>query len=56
VEANPDLVILAFEENGVLLSLEGPLRSVIDQSIMPEGEYNSHYSVAKLNKIIIRIA
>lgn len=56
VEANPDLVILAFEENGVPLSLEGPLRSVIDQSIMPEGEYNSHYCVAKLNKIIIRIA
>jgi len=55
VEANPDLVILAYEENGVPLSLGGPLRSVIDQSIMPEGEYTSHYSVEKLNKIMIQI-
>jgi hypothetical protein len=55
-EANPDLVILAFEENGVPLSLEGPLRSVIDQSIIPEGDYTSHYSIQKLNKIIIQIA
>ncbi|MHA1750189.1 MAG: hypothetical protein ACTSYF_16280, partial [Promethearchaeota archaeon] len=45
VEMYPDLVILAFEENGVPLSLEGPLRSVMDQSIMPDGEYSSQYSV-----------
>ena len=56
VEANSDLVILAFEENGVPLSAEGPLRSVMDQSIMPEGEYSSQYSVQKLATITIRIA
>lgn len=56
VEANSDLVILAFEENGVPLSVEGPLRSVMDQSVMPEGEYSSQYSVQKLTKISIRIA
>ncbi|NVM16841.1 MAG: hypothetical protein HWN80_03940 [Candidatus Lokiarchaeota archaeon] len=56
VEANSDLVILAFEENGVPLSVEGPLRTVMDQSIMPEGEYSSQYSVQKLTKISIRIA
>ena len=56
VEANPDSVFLAFEENGVPLSVEGPLRSVMDQSIMPAGEYSSQYSVQKLNKIVIKIA
>jgi hypothetical protein len=56
VESNPDLVILAYEENGVPLSVEGPLRTVIDQSIMPDGEYSSQYSVQKLVKITIRIA
>jgi hypothetical protein len=56
VEANSDLIILAFEENGIPLSVEGPLRSVMDQSVMPEGEYSSQYSVQKLTKISIRIA
>jgi len=56
VEANPDLVILAYEENGVPLSLEGPLRSVMDQSIMPYGEYSSQYSVQELSQIIINLA
>jgi len=55
-EENSNLIILAFEENGVPLSAEGPLRSVMDQSIMPEGEYSSQYSVQKLTKIVIRIA
>ena len=56
VETHPDLVILAFEENGVPLSLEGPLRSVMDQSIMPDGEYSSQYSVQKLSLISINLA
>lgn len=56
VEANPDLVILAYEENGVPLSLEGPLRSVMDQSIMPDGEYSSQYSVQELSMISINLA
>jgi hypothetical protein len=55
-EFNPDLVILAYEENGVQLTDEGPLRSVIDQSIMPPNEYSSQYSVQKLYQIIINIA
>jgi hypothetical protein len=52
---NPELVIIAYEENGDSLSLgEGPLRSVLDQSIMPNGEYSSQYSVQKLSEIIIK--
>lgn len=56
VEANSDLVILAFEENGVPITVGGPLRSVMDQSTMPEGESSAQYSVQKLYKIVIRIA
>ena len=50
---NPSLVILAYEQNGASLFEEGPLRSVIDDSIMPEGEYSSQYSVQKLTSIVI---
>ncbi|MHA1670220.1 MAG: hypothetical protein ACTSV5_06525 [Promethearchaeota archaeon] len=56
VEANPDLVILAVEENGVPLTAEGPLRSVMDQSVMPEGDFSSQYSVQKLSLITINLA
>lgn len=56
VETYPDLVILATEENGVPLTIEGPLRSVMDQSVMPEGEYSTQYSVQKLGLITINIA
>ncbi|MHA1191690.1 MAG: hypothetical protein ACTSP9_05270 [Promethearchaeota archaeon] len=56
VEAYPDLVILATEENGVPLTIEGPLRSVMDQSVMLEGEYSSQYSVQKLSLITINLA
>jgi len=52
---NPDSVILAYEENGAPLFEEGPLRSVLDQSIMPEGEYSSQYSVQMLSEIRINI-
>ena len=42
VETYPNLVILATEENGVPIAMDkGPLRSVMDQSIMPESEYSS---------------
>ena len=54
-EFNLEMVILAYEENGVPLSEEGPLRSVIDQSVMPPNEYSSQYSVQKLYQIIINI-
>jgi hypothetical protein len=50
---NPDLVIIAYAEDGAPLFGDGPLRSVIDQSIMPEGEYSSQYSVQMLSEIII---
>jgi len=57
LEAYPDLVVLATEENGIQFSfLEGPLRSVMDQSVMPEGEFSSQYSVQKLSQIIINLA
>ena len=50
---NPDLVIIAYEEDGAPLFEKGPLRSVIDQSIMPDGEYSSQYSVQMLSEITI---
>lgn len=52
---NPDLVIIAYEEDGEPLFEKGPLRSVIDQSIMPEGEYSSQYSVQMLSEIRINV-
>jgi hypothetical protein len=54
-EHNSDMVIIAYEENGAPLFEEGPLRSVLDQSIMPVGEYSSQYSVQMLSKIIINV-
>ena len=55
VKDNPDLAIIAYEKSGDPLSLgEGPLRSVLDQSIMPIGEYSSQYSVQMLSEIIIK--
>jgi hypothetical protein len=54
VKNNPELAILAYEKSGDPLSLaEGPLRSVLDQTIIPNGEYSSQYSVQKLSDIII---
>ncbi len=55
-EVNPDLVIIAYDQNGIPLSEgEGSLRSVMDQSVMPPNEYSSQYSVQKLYQIIINI-
>jgi hypothetical protein len=53
VQNNPDLVIIAYEKNGAPLFGDGPLRSVIDQTLMPQGQYSSQYSVQMLSKIII---
>jgi DMSO/TMAO reductase YedYZ molybdopterin-dependent catalytic subunit len=50
---NPDRVIIAYEEDGVPLFGDGPLRSVIDQSVMPSGEYASQYSVQQLASVQI---
>jgi hypothetical protein len=50
---NPNLVILAYEENGHPLFETGPIRSVIDDTIIPLGEYSFQYSVQKLATIII---
>ena len=52
-QANPDLIIIAYEKNGVPLFGDGPLRSVLDQTTMPEGQYSSQYSVQMLSEIII---
>jgi len=50
---NPTLIILAYEENGSPLFETGPIRSVIDDTVIPTGEYSSQYSVQKLATIII---
>ena len=54
VKDHPELVIIAYEENGAPLFGDGPLRSVLDQSILPDGEYGSQYSVQMLSEIIIK--
>ena len=50
---NPEKVIIVYEEDGVPLFGDGPLRSVIDQSVMPSGEYSSQYSVQQLASVQI---
>jgi hypothetical protein len=47
-------VILAYEKNGKPLGTsEGPIRSVMEQSIMPQGEFSSQYCVKMVKKIVI---
>ena len=50
---HPNLVIIAYSEGGYPLFGDGPLRSALNQSIMPVGEVSSQYSVQQLSKIII---
>ncbi len=47
-------VILAYEENGLPLTSDGPIRSVIDQSVVPEGEFSSQYCVKMVSSILIQ--
>ena len=47
-----DQVILAYEEDGEPLYEKGPLRSVVDEEVIPE-YYNSQYSVYNLRYVII---
>jgi hypothetical protein len=49
----PDLVIIAYMENGYPLFGDGPLRSALNQSVMPIGEVASQYSVQQLALIEI---
>ena len=49
----PNLIIIAYAENGYPLFGDGPLRSVINQSVMPMGEVCSQYSVQQLALIEI---
>jgi len=50
-ENNPELVIIAYAEDGQPLFGDGPMRSVLNQSVMPSGEVCSQYSVQKLASI-----
>lgn len=50
---NPTLVILAYEEGGSSLFEQGPIRSVIDHSVIPVGEYSSQYSVQQVCSVVI---
>jgi len=50
---NPELVILAYAEGGQPLFGDGPLRSVLNQSVMPSGEVASQYSVQQVSSIEI---
>lgn len=51
---NPELIILAYAEGGQPLFGDGPLRSVLNQSVMPEGEVCSQYSVQQLVSVEIK--
>ena len=55
VEDNPQSIIIAYYKDGEPMIGEGPLRSVIDQTVMPSGEYSSQYSVQQLIKIEINL-
>ena len=48
-----NLVIIAYAEDGYPLFGDGPLRSALNQSVMPIGEVNSQYSVQQLALIEI---
>jgi len=50
---NPRQVIIAYAEDGQPLFGDGPLRSVINQTVMPSGEVASQYSVQQLASIVI---
>jgi len=47
-------VILAYEENGQPIITDGPIRSAIDQAVVPEGEFSSQYCVKMLKSIVIQ--
>jgi hypothetical protein len=49
----PNLVIIAYAEGGYPLFGDGPLRSALNQSVMPIGEVSSQYSVQQLALIEI---
>jgi len=46
-------VILAYEQDGEPLYDDGPIRSVINDSAIPSGEYSSQYSVSNLVEVRI---
>lgn len=50
----PQSVIIAYSKGGQPLIGDGPLRSVINQTVMPLGEYSSQYSVQQLAKVEIK--
>jgi hypothetical protein len=50
---NPDLIIIAYVENGYPLFGDGPMRAALNQSVMPYGEVSSQYSVQQLASIEI---
>ncbi|TXT65250.1 MAG: hypothetical protein BAJALOKI3v1_120057 [Promethearchaeota archaeon] len=50
---NPTLVILAYLEDGYPLFEDGPIRAIIDQSVVPEDEYSSQYTVKYMASVII---
>ena len=49
----PSLVIISYAENGNPLFGDGPLRSALNQSVMPSGEFSSQYSVQQFALIEI---
>jgi len=53
---NPELIILAYYEDSQPLFGDGPLRSVLNQSVMPSGEVCSQYSIQQLASIKINIS
>lgn len=48
-----DQVILAYEQDGQPLFLDGPLMSVVDHELIPN-KANTHYSIKNLKTIVIQ--
>jgi len=51
-ETYPNQIILAYEEDGEPLFLDGPIRSVIDYELIPD-KATTHYSIQNLKTILI---
>ena len=51
-EENSELVILAYEQDGQPLFLAGPVRSIINASVIPT-KATTHYAIKNLVKVLI---
>ena len=51
-ENYPEQIILAYEQDGQPLFIDGPIRSVVDHELIPD-KANTHYAIKNLKTIMI---